>query len=70
MRSTWRPRPAPPTKSSLPSESIGDDPVGWFRYESTTELYDIPPSAVWSDVVLAHSPHDGDALRVKQTALQ
>jgi hypothetical protein len=25
--------------------------VGWFRYESTTELYDAPPSSVWSDVV-------------------
>ena len=25
--------------------------MGWFRYESTTELYDVPPSSVWSDVV-------------------
>jgi alkyl sulfatase BDS1-like metallo-beta-lactamase superfamily hydrolase len=82
--------------------AIWEEHVGWFRYESTTELYDIPPSAVWSDVVelvggtaplieradahaqagrplhalhltdavLAHSPDDGDALRVKQTALQ
>jgi hypothetical protein len=25
--------------------------VGWFRYESTTELYDVPASSVWSDVV-------------------
>jgi alkyl sulfatase BDS1-like metallo-beta-lactamase superfamily hydrolase len=82
--------------------AIWEEHVGWFRYESTTELYDTPPSAVWSDVVelvggtgplieradahaqagrplhalhitdvvLAHSPHDGDALRVKQNALQ
>jgi alkyl sulfatase BDS1-like metallo-beta-lactamase superfamily hydrolase len=82
--------------------AIWEEHVGWFRYESTTELYDIPPSAVWSDVVelvggtgplieradaharagrplhalhltdvaLAHSPHDDDALRVKQTELQ
>jgi hypothetical protein len=81
--------------------AIWEEHAGWFRYESTTELYDVPPSAVWSDVVeliggtaplveradshtqarrplqalhltdvvLAHSPHDADALRVKQTAL-
>jgi alkyl sulfatase BDS1-like metallo-beta-lactamase superfamily hydrolase len=81
--------------------AIWEEHVGWFRYESTTELYDVPPSAVWSDVVelvggtaplieradahaqagrplqalhltdvvLAHSPDDGDASRVKQAAL-
>ncbi|SPM32719.1 Alkyl sulfatase BDS1 and related hydrolases, metallo-beta-lactamase superfamily [Mycobacterium rhizamassiliense] len=31
--------------------AIWEEHVGWFRYESTTELYDTPPSAVWSDVV-------------------
>jgi alkyl sulfatase BDS1-like metallo-beta-lactamase superfamily hydrolase len=31
--------------------AIWEEHVGWFRYESTTELYDVPPSAVWSDVV-------------------
>lgn len=31
--------------------SIWEEHVGWFRYESTTELYDVPPSSVWSDVV-------------------
>ncbi len=31
--------------------SIWEEHVGWFRYESTTELYDSPPSAVWSDIV-------------------
>jgi glyoxylase-like metal-dependent hydrolase (beta-lactamase superfamily II) len=31
--------------------SIWEEHVGWFRYESTTELYDAPPSSVWSDVV-------------------
>jgi alkyl sulfatase BDS1-like metallo-beta-lactamase superfamily hydrolase len=25
--------------------------VGWFRYESTTELYDTPASSVWPDIV-------------------
>ncbi len=31
--------------------------TGWFRMESTTELYDVPPSAVWPDLVaLAGSP--------------
>jgi alkyl sulfatase BDS1-like metallo-beta-lactamase superfamily hydrolase len=31
--------------------AIWEEHVGWFRYESTTELYDVPPSAIWSDVV-------------------
>jgi alkyl sulfatase BDS1-like metallo-beta-lactamase superfamily hydrolase len=31
--------------------AIWEEHVGWFRYESTTELYDTPPSAVWPDVV-------------------
>jgi alkyl sulfatase BDS1-like metallo-beta-lactamase superfamily hydrolase len=31
--------------------AIWEEHVGWFRYESTTELYDIPPSAVWQDIV-------------------
>ncbi len=31
--------------------AIWEEHVGWFRYESTTELYDTPPSSVWSDVV-------------------
>ncbi len=31
--------------------AIWEEHVGWFRYESTTELYDIPPSSVWSDIV-------------------
>jgi glyoxylase-like metal-dependent hydrolase (beta-lactamase superfamily II) len=30
---------------------IWEEHAGWFRYESTTELYDVPPSSVWSDVV-------------------
>jgi len=82
--------------------AIWEEHVGWFRYESTTELYDVPPSAVWPDVVelvggtgplieradthaqagrplqalhltdiaLAQSPGDGDALRVKRAALE
>jgi alkyl sulfatase BDS1-like metallo-beta-lactamase superfamily hydrolase len=31
--------------------AIWEEHVGWFRYESTTELYDTPPSSIWSDVV-------------------
>ena len=31
--------------------AIWEEHVGWFRYESTTELYDVPPSSVWADVV-------------------
>jgi alkyl sulfatase BDS1-like metallo-beta-lactamase superfamily hydrolase len=82
--------------------AIFEEHVGWFRYESTTELYDVPPSSVWRDVVelvggtaplieradahaqagrplealhltdiaVAHSPDDADALRVKQAALK
>jgi glyoxylase-like metal-dependent hydrolase (beta-lactamase superfamily II) len=82
--------------------AIWEEHVGWFRYESTTELYDVPPSAVWQDVVelaggtsslveraqqhaqhgrplhalhltdmvLAHSPGDPAATRVKHAALE
>jgi glyoxylase-like metal-dependent hydrolase (beta-lactamase superfamily II) len=82
--------------------SVWEEHVGWFRYESTTELYDLPASSVWpdvvelaggtgpfieraddhvragrplealhlTDIVLAHSAADGDALRVKQAALK
>ena len=82
--------------------SIWEEHVGWFRYESTTELYDVPPSTVWpdivelaggtaalteraqthaeqgsalralhlTDIVLAHSPADPAALRVKYAALE
>ena len=31
--------------------AIWEEHVGWFRYESTTELYDLPPSSVWPDIV-------------------
>ena len=31
--------------------AIWEEHVGWFRYESTTELYDTPPSAVWQDII-------------------
>jgi glyoxylase-like metal-dependent hydrolase (beta-lactamase superfamily II) len=37
--------------------AIFEEHTGWFRYESTTELYDVPPSQIWSDVVeLAGGP--------------
>lgn len=31
--------------------AIWEEHVGWFRYESTTELYEVPPAAVWPDIV-------------------
>jgi glyoxylase-like metal-dependent hydrolase (beta-lactamase superfamily II) len=31
--------------------AIWEEHVGWFRYESTTELYDTPPASVWQDIV-------------------
>lgn len=31
--------------------AIWEEHVGWFRYESTTELYETPPSSVWRDIV-------------------
>jgi alkyl sulfatase BDS1-like metallo-beta-lactamase superfamily hydrolase len=82
--------------------AIWEEHVGWFRYESTTELYGVPPSAVWpdvvdlaggtaalterarthadqgralqalhlTDIVLAHSPGEREASRVKRAALE
>jgi glyoxylase-like metal-dependent hydrolase (beta-lactamase superfamily II) len=82
--------------------AIWEEHAGWFRYESTTELYDVPPSSVWldvvdlvggtsslteraaahvnegrplqalhlTDIVLAHSLADADALGVKRQALE
>ncbi|MBL7502724.1 MBL fold metallo-hydrolase [Frankia sp. CNm7] len=31
--------------------AIWEEHTGWFRYESTTELYDVPPSAIWDDLI-------------------
>jgi len=31
--------------------AIWEEHVGWFRYGSTTELYRIPPTSVWQDIV-------------------
>jgi alkyl sulfatase BDS1-like metallo-beta-lactamase superfamily hydrolase len=36
--------------------AIWEEHAGWFRYESTTELYHVPPSAVWADVVALAGP--------------
>lgn len=37
--------------------AIWEEHLGWFRYESSTELYNVPPSAVYSDFVeLAGGP--------------
>jgi alkyl sulfatase BDS1-like metallo-beta-lactamase superfamily hydrolase len=82
--------------------TIWEEYLGWFRYESTTELYDVPASSIWPDIVeltggtsaltvradthaqsgrplhalhltdmvLAQTPADPDALRVRRTALE
>ncbi|OHV30181.1 MULTISPECIES: MBL fold metallo-hydrolase [Pseudofrankia] len=31
--------------------AIWEEHTGWFRYESTTELYDMPPSAIWEELI-------------------
>jgi alkyl sulfatase BDS1-like metallo-beta-lactamase superfamily hydrolase len=37
--------------------AIWEEHIGWFRYESTTELYNVPPAAVSGDLVeLAGGP--------------
>ena len=51
--------------------AIWEEHVGWFRYESTTELYDVPPSAVWADLVelaggTAASPRGPAARRARR----
>jgi alkyl sulfatase BDS1-like metallo-beta-lactamase superfamily hydrolase len=38
-------------KVSWVVRAIWEEHTGWFRYESTTELYDVPPAAIWSDLV-------------------
>jgi alkyl sulfatase BDS1-like metallo-beta-lactamase superfamily hydrolase len=30
--------------------AIWEEHSGWFRYESTTELYDVPPAALWAEL--------------------
>jgi alkyl sulfatase BDS1-like metallo-beta-lactamase superfamily hydrolase len=30
--------------------AVWEEHSGWFRYESTTELYDVPPSALWAEL--------------------
>lgn len=31
--------------------TIWEEHAGWFRFESTTELYEVPAKAIWSDLV-------------------
>ena len=31
--------------------AIWEEHAGWFRYESTTELYDVPPQAIWPELL-------------------
>ena len=38
--------------------AIWEEHVGWFRFESTTELYDVPPAAMAGEIIeLAGGPH-------------
>jgi alkyl sulfatase BDS1-like metallo-beta-lactamase superfamily hydrolase len=30
--------------------AVWEEHSGWFRYESTTELYSVPPSAIWDEL--------------------
>ncbi len=30
--------------------AVWEEHSGWFRYESTTELYTVPPTAIWSEL--------------------
>ena len=30
--------------------AVWEEHSGWFRYESTTELYTVPPSAIWPEL--------------------
>ena len=32
--------------------AIWEEHAGWFRYESTTELYNVPPSAIWAELAV------------------
>ena len=44
-------------KVSWMVRAIWEEHLGWFRYESTTELYNVPPTAVYGDLVeLAGGP--------------
>jgi alkyl sulfatase BDS1-like metallo-beta-lactamase superfamily hydrolase len=37
--------------------AIWEEHTGWFRFESTTELYDLPPSVIWAELIdLAGGP--------------
>jgi len=38
-------------KVSWAVRAIWEEYTGWFRYESTTELYAVPPRAIWPDLV-------------------
>jgi alkyl sulfatase BDS1-like metallo-beta-lactamase superfamily hydrolase len=31
--------------------AIWEEHAGWFRYESTTELYNVPPQAIWPELL-------------------
>lgn len=46
--------------------AVFEEYTGWFRFESTTELYDVPPSAVWSDLVELAGGLDGLIERARE----
>ena len=43
--------------------AVWEEHSGWFRYESTTELYDVPPSAIWSELTELAGRHRRAARR-------
>ena len=43
--------------------------AGWFKYASTTELYDVPPTAVWPDLVELTGGPDALVGRARQHLL-
>lgn len=48
--------------------AVWEEYVGWFRFESTTELYPVPPRAVWGDLCRLAGGPDALAQRAAEHA--
>lgn len=48
--------------------AVWEEYTGWFRFESTTELYAVPPRAIWSDLVELAGGTDPLARRAQERA--
>jgi alkyl sulfatase BDS1-like metallo-beta-lactamase superfamily hydrolase len=46
--------------------SIWEEYAGWFRQESTTELYGVPPSAIWAELARLSGGPDVLAARARE----